>query len=311
MAFAARLDQVVTSFIQQVSKTYKLPYLDLLRLWKGEAPVPPVTPLPMALPTVPEATPSASAPSDELYDLLGAHFTSVVTSAAEAKAATDAAKPSIPRTSTELMGCTGPVLASYCKMLGVPCTGTKPVLTKRILESLGEAVGDIPLKTPAAKPVPKTVKPLAHPVMPGGVTAPAAPTPGKITVTERKPAVFRPNAHGLLEHVDLPGLIYNKDSKKIYARQQPDGDLVPLTEQDIDDCMREGLAYETPEDLDAGAPPEEIDELKGVLLAVASGTQPPSSSTIQSAGNAELAAALAIIDDDEEGDEEEGEAVDF
>ena len=58
-----------------------------------------------------------------------------------------------------------------------------------------------------------------------------------------------------------------------------------------------------------GAAP--VASLQVAAMAVASGTQPPSSSTIQSAGNAELAAALAIIDDDEEGDEEEGEAVDF
>jgi len=70
---------------------------------------------------------------------------------------------------------------------------------------------------------------------------------------ERKQLVLSLNNFGRIIH-ESSGLVYNEETEKFYAKQLEDGQLVPLTVNDIELCKEWKIDYELPENLNFDQP---------------------------------------------------------
>ena len=61
---------------------------------------------------------------------------------------------------------------------------------------------------------------------------------------------IRHNQHGNFEHADT-GLVISEVSKKVVGTQLANGDIAPLTDDDIDKCKQYKLEYQLPTNLDS------------------------------------------------------------
>lgn len=124
-------------------------------------------------------------------------------------------------------------LVALCKMKKLKCTGTKSELINRL--SGKEEIIEIKEEKKKGKKEKKTdVK--NTPV-------------GKKLIASIPNIVIKRNKFNNYEHLDT-GLIFNNDTKHVIGKQNPNGTIDDLTDDDIDQCNAFKFKYKLPKNLD-------------------------------------------------------------
>lgn len=136
-----------------------------------------------------------------------------------------------------LMKCNKEELKALCKAKGCKCSGKKEELINRLL-------GEDEKKTTETKPVEKKV------VKKTKNEASVRSTDVVKKLTSDIPVIsIRRNQHGNLEHPET-GLIFDKKSQTILGKQEDDGTISELTDEDIEKCKQYKFRYNVPDNLD-------------------------------------------------------------
>lgn len=156
-------------------------------------------------------------------------------------------QPSVSDVDTEdisaerLLKCNKAELTALCKANSKKCTGTKEALISRLLGT-EEVKAAPPAKEKNSKASRK-----------------AASTDIVKKLTANIPAIpIRRNTHGNLEH-PATQLVFDKKTELVVGRQQDDGTVAELTDEDIETCKQYKFRYGTPENLDKK---EDLDKVK-------------------------------------------------
>ena len=159
--------------------------------------------------------------------------------------------------------CSKPELVALCKSKGHRCTGSKDVLINRLLGT--EEKGDNKNEKNVSEIKEENTK-INTPVKVGQKpTTKSERKDTSIKVVQNliktvKESPVRKNAFGNYEH-PVTGLVLNKDTKKAYGRQEKDGTVSDLTDDDIQKCKQYKIDYDPPFSLDAG---DDTDDIKAV-----------------------------------------------
>lgn len=123
-------------------------------------------------------------------------------------------------------------LSALCKAKGLKVTGKKEDLIQRLLGNETESKKQV--KTESKKQVNKLPSLLQN-----------------ISKEVAKTAIaIRRNVHGNFEHLDT-GLVFDSEQQKtICGKQQPDGTISSLTDEDIENCKKYKFKYTVPKNLD-------------------------------------------------------------
>ena len=138
-----------------------------------------------------------------------------------------------------LNNCNKAELSALCKAKGCKCTGTKAVLIDRLL---GREENSEP-KSTAKKPVEnkKSVKKTER-------TTATLDVVKKLTADI--PVIpLRRNAHGNLVHPET-SLVFDKKLNIVVGKQEDDGTISELTDDDIEACKRFKFKYSLPDNLE-------------------------------------------------------------
>lgn len=135
-----------------------------------------------------------------------------------------------------LLKCNKAELVALCKAHGHKCSGTKSILMNRLL-------GKEEASTPKSKPKSKKSKAAQQAVVK------ATPVAKKLTANIPN-ILIRRNQYNNYEHPET-GLIFDNDSKIVIGKQNDDGSVDPLTEEDIDQCNAFKFKFKIPIDLDS------------------------------------------------------------
>jgi hypothetical protein len=154
--------------------------------------------------------------------------------------------------------CTKPELAALCKSKGYKCTGTKDVLINRLL---GKEGGDSKETKDSKKEVKETKKETRKEVK-------ETKKDHKVDVVKKLtsdiPVIpIRRNAYGNFEH-PATRLIFDRKTESVIGKQQDDGTISELTDDDIESCKLYKFKYTLPDNLDKKETLEnvKIDELE-------------------------------------------------
>ena len=136
-----------------------------------------------------------------------------------------------------------PELKAMCKQKGLKSTGKKDELLALLLK--GE-VGSTPVKT---EPKPAKTKLLT-------------PTVVKKLSGLNSTIALRKNSHGNHEHPET-SFVFDPKTKKVIGKQNDDGKIDPLSEEDIDICNKYKFSYILPDNLDSNVKLEDehVEEL--------------------------------------------------
>jgi len=137
-----------------------------------------------------------------------------------------------------------PELKALCKKKGLKATGRKQELLALLLK--GEA-SSTPVKT-EAKPT-KTKSPVTATVV-------------KKLSNANSTVAIRRNTHGNHEHPET-SFVFDPKTKKVIGKQNENGEIDPLTEEDIDLCNKYKFSYVLPDNLDSNTKLEDehVEEL--------------------------------------------------
>lgn len=139
-----------------------------------------------------------------------------------------------------LLKCNKSELVALCKAHGHKCSGTKSILMNRLL-------GKEEASTPKSKPKSKSKSKKTKAAQQAAVKA----TPVAKKLTAKIPNILiRRNQYNNYEHPET-GLIFDNDSKIVIGKQNDDGSIDPLTEEDIDQCNAFKFKFKIPIDLDS------------------------------------------------------------
>ena len=139
-----------------------------------------------------------------------------------------------------LLKCNKAELVALCKAHGHKCSGTKSILMNRLL-------GKEEASTPKSKPKSKSKSKKTKAAQQAAVKA----TPVAKKLTAKIPNILiRRNQYNNYEHPET-GLIFDNDSKIVIGKQNDDGSIDPLTEEDIDQCNAFKFKFKIPIDLDS------------------------------------------------------------
>ena len=159
-----------------------------------------------------------------------------VKSRAKPKAAVaDATTTKAPGGSAELNNLNKPELLAQCKARGLKTTGTKAELVARLS-------GEEPEEK---KPKEKAPKAAAAPKASASKKEPAVV---KSVQTKLEPVKVAKNSFGNHEHT-ATGLVFDKTTKKVVGKQNPNGKVDPLTDEHIEACKKYKLPFTVPENL--------------------------------------------------------------
>lgn len=145
-------------------------------------------------------------------------------------------------------------ITALCKSRGLKCTGTKDVLINRLL---GKEEGE---KKEAKKEV-KDLKEVKSEKKVVGKKEPEKKQTVDIVkkLTADIPVIpIRRNAYGNFEHPETR-LVFNRKTETVIGKQQDDGSLSELTDDDIESCKRFKFKYDLPNNLDKK---ENLDNIK-------------------------------------------------
>jgi hypothetical protein len=131
-----------------------------------------------------------------------------------------------------LLKCNKAELVALCKTHGYKCSGIKSILMSRLL-------GKEETKSKPKKQTKSDQK------------AAVKATPVAKKLTAKIPNILiRRNQFNNYEHPET-GLIFDNDSKIVIGKQNGDGSIDPLVEDDIDDCNAFKFKFKIPIDLDS------------------------------------------------------------
>lgn len=131
--------------------------------------------------------------------------------------------------------CNKAELVALCKSKGCKCTGTKEVLIDRLLGK-------------EESTAPKTEKKTAEKPKKSDRATGSADVIKKLTADVPVVPVRR-NAHGNFEHPET-GLVFDRKTETVIGKQEDDGTVAPLTDDDIEACKRFKFKYNIPDNLD-------------------------------------------------------------
>jgi hypothetical protein len=153
-------------------------------------------------------------------------------------------------TPEKVLTCTKDYLMAYCKSKGLKQSGKKEEIIQRVLDSL-KTTGSTSTIASAAKA--SSSKSKASTPVPS-VLASVAEKSGTLEI--------RRNKFGNEEHFES-GLVFNKETKMVIGKQNPNGKLESLTDKDIETCKKYKFLYKLPENLsvDKGLQNIKVDEL--------------------------------------------------
>lgn len=155
-------------------------------------------------------------------------------------------------TPEKVLTCTKDYLMAYCKSKGLKQSGKKEEIIQRVLDSL-KATGTTSTTASSAKASVSSSK--------SKVSAPVAPV--LASVAEKSGTLeIRKNKFGNEEHFES-GLVFNKETKMVIGKQNPNGKLESLTDKDIETCKKYKFLYKLPENLsvEKGLQNVKVDEL--------------------------------------------------
>ena len=154
-------------------------------------------------------------------------------------------------TPEKVLTCTKDYLMAYCKSKGLKQSGKKEEIIQRVLDSLKASGSSSASASPAVKTSASKSKASA-PTVP--VLASVAEKSGTLEI--------RRNKFGNEEHFES-GLVFNKETKMVIGKQNPNGKLESLTDKDIETCKKYKFLYKLPENLsvDKGLQNVKVDEL--------------------------------------------------
>jgi hypothetical protein len=153
-------------------------------------------------------------------------------------------------TPEKVLTCTKDYLMAYCKSKGLKQSGKKEEIIQRVLDSL-KTTGSTSTTASAAKASSSKSKA-------------SAPVPSVLASVAEKSGTLeiRRNKFGNEEHFES-GLVFNKETKMVIGKQNPNGKLESLTDKDIETCKKYKFLYKLPENLsvDKGLQNIKVDEL--------------------------------------------------
>jgi hypothetical protein len=144
-------------------------------------------------------------------------------------------------------------LKALCKSKGLKVSGKKDELISRLTGS--DEVADVS-ETKATKGKALAKSPKGKTITKG---KPSAPVLEKLTSSAMVIPVRR-NKYDNYEHPQTH-LVLNPKTRKVYGKQQDDGTVSELTDDDIEQCKKYKFEYILPGNLDTGNENVEIDEL--------------------------------------------------
>lgn len=143
-----------------------------------------------------------------------------------------------------LLNCNKTELIALCKSHGHKCSGSKSILINRLL---GKDDSGAPVKSK------KTVSKVPE----------IKSTPAVKKLTANIPNILiRRNQYNNYEHPET-GLVFNNETKVVIGKQNEDGSIDPLTDEDIDKCNAFKFKFNIPTNLDHKSTLKEVkvDEL--------------------------------------------------
>jgi hypothetical protein len=136
-------------------------------------------------------------------------------------------------------------LVAQCKARGLKTTGTKAELVARLS---GEE--------------PEEKKPKEKVAAPKASASKKEPAVVKTVQTKLEPVKVAKNSFGNHEH-SATGLVFDKNTKKVIGKQNPNGKVDPITDEDIEVCKKYKLPYTIPENLNSKKMSVAVDEDDG------------------------------------------------
>lgn len=150
-----------------------------------------------------------------------------------------------------LLKCNKAELVALCKSHGHKCSGTKTILMNRLLGK-EDNTENTPKESSKPKAKSKAVKQAA-----------VAATPIAQKLTANIPNILiRRNKFNNYEHPET-GLVFDNETKVVYGKQNDNGTVDPLTDDDIDQCNAFKFKFKIPTNLDQKSTLNEVkvDEL--------------------------------------------------
>jgi hypothetical protein len=189
-----------------------------------------------------------------------------------------------------LLKCTKVELSALCKSHGKKCTGKKEELIARLQdkEAPEPAKTKAPVKTKAVGKAARATE--SHDVI-------------KKLTSNILAVPVRTNTYGNLVHPETQ-LVFNKSTKKVCGRQEDDGTVSELNDDDVENCKRFKFPYDIPGNLDKKGNSEKVkvEELEDDEDAVVVEEDDEEEEVVVKGGEGD--------DDEDEEDEEEEEIED-
>ena len=219
-----QIDSTILEFCETISQKFGLNKMDVYALWSDDQ--------------APVSSSSSSSSSSQSSEK------------AEKTASADVSE----MTPEKVLTCTKDYLMAYCKSKGLKQSGKKEEIIQRVLDSL-KASGSSSSSSASASPAVKASTSKSK------ASAPTAPV--LASVAEKSGTLeIRRNKFGNEEHFES-GLVFNKETKMVIGKQNPNGKLDSLTDKDIETCKKYKFLYKLPENLsvDKGLQNVKVDEL--------------------------------------------------
>ena len=197
-----------------------------------------------------------------------------------------------------LLKCNKAELVALCKAHGHKCSGAKSVLMGRLLGK------EANVENPKAKGKSKKTK--------AAQAAAVKATPIAKKLTANIPNILiRRNKYNNYEHPET-GLVFDNDTKIVIGKQNDDGSVDPLTEDNIDQCNAFKFKFKIPSDLDqkstlAEVKVDELSDEEEEDLDIEEEEEEEEELEIEEDDEEELNEDDLLEDDDLLGDEEEFE----
>lgn len=232
-SFQSKFDNLVKDFCKEVSSTYGLNDQELFSIWKGEK----VNTIKKFLSSKSDSESKTETKSDPK---------SKTESKPEqvSKPANESSNdPDLDITRDKIMLANKDMLAAMCKKKGLKMSGKKEELVQRLIDSLSSSSSSSSSQPSHLSITAKSSKGEESSVIKSI----------KSTVSD---IAIRRNKYGNFEHMQT-GLVFNTD-KLVYGRQV-EGEVIPLTVEDIESCKKYKFAYKLPENLNVN---KSLDDIK-------------------------------------------------
>jgi hypothetical protein len=240
-SFQSKFDNLVKDFCKEVASTYGLNDQELFSIWKGEK-----------VNTIKKFLSSKS--DSESKTETKSEPKSKTESKPEqvSKPANESTNdPDLDITRDKIMLANKDMLAAMCKKKGLKMSGKKEELVQRLIDSLSSSSSSSSSSYQSlSSSVPSHLS----------VTAKSSKGEESSVIKSIKSTVsdiaIRRNKYGNFEHMQT-GLVFNTD-KLVYGRQV-EGEVIPLTVEDIESCKKYKFAYKLPENLNIN---KSLDDIK-------------------------------------------------